>query len=221
MGTPRTLTLDEAGLLGLRSETKYTEQRLLARPDLAARAAPFTALLTRIAAATEGQLTRWDAEDAAQIRLDDLDDDLDDIVPEVSATLLRHLSGKDHPQYVAVFGTDTVSSIQRLGPESQRARMATWPALLRPMGPDLAALADRLDALFAAARTAVDAQTAAGGERASYRAGALNTLVDDLNRARQECYGGLVTLASTTGKPKGWAERFFRKQTKKKKPAEG
>jgi hypothetical protein len=219
MADIRTLSYEDEGLDALRSELRYTERRLTSRAETAALAAPFQALIARWAGIRDQQLALWDAEDDADVAVGNLDDDADDLVPPVSHALLHVLGSTSHPQYERVFGKDTPSTIQGLGLESQIARMADWPASLRTISPETAPLGERVQGILTAGRVALDGRVASAAARADYRVGAIRGLFEEANAARLIAYGQLLGLAASTGKPKTWATRFFRKSKKTKKAA--
>ena len=220
MADIRTLSPDDEGLDTLRSELRYTERRLLARAETAALAEPFQGLVVRWSGVRDAQLAHWDAEDDADVAVGNLDDDADDLVLPISHKLLGVFGSTDHPMYVRVFGSDTPSTIQGLGLESQIKRMAEWPATLRAANPELTALADQVQVILTAGRTALDGRVAAASARADYRVTAIRAFYEEVNGIRLTAYGQLLGIAASTGKPKTWAARFFRKG-KKRKPPEG
>ena len=184
MADIRTLDIDD-GLEQLRSELKHTTRRLQRREVTRPFVAAFTTLLDRWPALRDGQLARWDAEDDAGVDVADADDDLDDAIVLVERALLQVLAGKDHPQYKRYFGDETPKSVQRLGLETQIARVADWPASLRTMGSTLTAPVDSLEAALTAGRAALAARVTAGGARADHRSRDIQGFVDDANALRR------------------------------------
>jgi len=218
MADIRTLSLDDEGLETLRSEIRYTERRLLARLETVALAAPFHGLVVQWPDIRDAQLAHWDAEDDADVAVGNLDDDADDLVLPISHKLLSVFGSSDHPLYARIFGSDTPSTIQGLGLESQIKRMAEWPASLRAASPELVGLADQVQTVLTAGRTTLDGRVAASSARADYRVTEIRAFFDEVNSTRMTAYGQLLGIAASTGKPKTWATRFFRKGKKRKPP---
>ena len=218
MADIRTLSLDVDTLETLRSELRYTERRLLARTETATLAEPFQALTVRWAVIRDAQVAHWDAEDDADVVVANSDDDADDLIHPISYKLLSVLGSSDHPMYARIFGSDAPSAIQGLGLESQMKRMAEWPASLRAASPELLGLADQVEAVLAAGSVALEARSTANAARADYRATELRAFFDEVNGVRLTTFGQLLGIGASTGKPKNWAARFFRKGRKKKAP---
>ena len=203
----------------LRSEIRYTERRLLARPETVALAEPFQGLGVRASAMRDTQQAHWDAEDDADVAASNADDDADDLIIPTSHTLLHVLGRTNHPIYERIFGSDSPSAIQGLGLESQVHRMAEWPATLRTGGAELAALADQFEAVLNAGRAALEGRAAAASARADHRATEIHAFFEEVNGTRLTAYGQLLGIAASGGKPKTWSTRFFRKG-RKRKPSE-
>jgi hypothetical protein len=218
MSDIRTLSMETEGLDTLRQELRYTERRLLARPETVAFAAPFTAMGVRWPAIRDEQLALWDAEDDADVAVSNVDDDADDFVDVISRAMIHHLGGREHPHYKRLFGTRAPSEIQGLGLESQRAQMAEWPSALRAMPAELVPYADQAQAILDQGRTVLDARAAANAARANYRINAIRGFFDEANTLRLSTFAKLLELAATSGRPKTWPKRFFR-SLKKAKPA--
>jgi hypothetical protein len=208
---------DDDGLEAIRADLKYSERRLSRREATRSYAAAFTTLLGRWSALRDAQLARWDAEDDADVAVADADDDLDDAITAVDKALLAHLAGKEHPQYVRYFGDDTVKGVQRLGLETQIARVEGWSASLRTMGDAPARAADALDAAITAGRAALAARVAAAAARADHRSRDVQSFVDDANALRRSTYGALVAHAAQNGLGTSWPNRFFRRGKRRRR----
>ena len=216
MADIRTLSVDVDTLETLRSELRYTERRLLARSETAALALPFQGLTLRWAVIRDSQVAHWDAEDDADVSVSNSDDDADDLIHPVSYKLLSVLGGSDHPVYARILGSDAPSAIQGLGLESQVKRMADWPQSLRTASPELSGLAEQVEAVLTAGKAALDERSAAASARADFRVNELRAFFEEVNGVRLTTFGQLLGIGASTGKPKNWAARFFRKGRKKK-----
>lgn len=217
----RTIDIDD-GLDRARRELTFTIRRLRKREVTRAFVPAFEALLSRWPALRDGQLARWDAEDDAEVDVEDEDDDLDDAVAELSRELLTRLSGPTHPQYVVYFGDDTAKMVQRLGLETEIARVAPWPESLRPIGGTVDAAGQKIAACVVAGRAALEGRARAAQARADFRARDIQTFIDDLNALRRSTFGALVTHAAQSGLPTRWPNRFFRRgRPRRPRPSEG
>jgi hypothetical protein len=220
MADIRTLSHESESLETAREELRYSERRLAARPETAALAVPFTTLLARWPGIRDAQLAHWDAEANADVAVANLDDDADDLVEDLSRFLINLFKGREHPQYKRIFGDDAPSGVQALGLESQRARMADWPAALREASPETAPFADRIQTVLDAGRVALDERVAAAAARANHRVNAIRGFFDEANALRLTTFAQLLTLSASTGKSKSWPKRFFYTARKAKKPTE-
>lgn len=216
MADIRTLSYESEGLETLRSELRYTERRFLARPETAPLAEPFQGLVARWPTLRDTQVAHWDAEDDADVAVGNFDDDADDLILPISHSLLHVLGRTNHPIYERIFGSDTPSTIQGLGLESQLLRMAEWPATLRAAGTELEAHADLVQNVLVGGRAAIEARVAANAARADHRVTEIRAFFDEVNGTRLTAYGQLLGIAASNGKPKTWATRFFRKGKKRK-----
>ena len=210
MSDIRTLSYEFEGLAALRTELRFSERRLAARPETAHLAPPFGALVTRVAEVRAQQLMLGDAEDDADVAVANCDDDGGDLVDVIARALIHHLGSREHPHYKRLFGGKAPSVIQHLGLESQSKVMADWPAALRAASPEVAPLGDRVQATLDAGRRALDARVQAQAARANYRIGPIRALFEDANTLRLATFAQLLVLAAATKKPKAWPKRFFR-----------
>lgn len=219
MADIRTLSYESEGLETLRSELRYTERRLLARPETAPLAEPFQALVARWPEIRDAQVGHWDAEDDADVAVANYDDDADDLILPISNALLNALGRTTHPLYERVFGDDTPSTITGLGLESQLLRMADWPTSLRAASPDLEAHAVLVQNVLVGGRAAIEARAAANAARADHRVTDVRAFFDEVNGTRLTAYGRLLGIAASADKGKTWATRFFRKGRRTKADA--
>lgn len=210
MADIRTLSYVAEGLDALRSELRFSERRLAARTETAHLAPPFGALVMQVMEVRDTQMALWDAEDDADVLVSNCDDDGDDLVDVTTRALNHHLGSREHPHYKRIFGGKPPSEIQHLGLESQSKVMADWPAALRAASPELAPLADQVQAMLDASRLALDARTHAAAARANHRVGPVRLAFEAANTLRLTTLAQLIVLGAASKMPKAWPKRFFR-----------
>jgi hypothetical protein len=163
--------------------------------------------------AQELQLLRQEV--AAQAFVDRVDGDLDPVVEDLAALVLRLVgSNRKHPLYLFFFGRYRPSDLVKPVLGVELTEVKAWPpalkgsehAELRPVG-------DRVEALVTEADQAV-AQKAGVARQWNelYLLGAHKVFVDDFNAWRRDLHADLSKLPQTPeGKalPHDFADRFF------------
>jgi hypothetical protein len=188
----------------------YSEQRLLRNKLTADLAPPFTALAARCRTEIIAQLGHWAAEIGAQAGADEADDALDDTTEEIVAEIRhadRKAAGGRLKRYL---GSDTASSLVRLGLSSQLKAVAQWPrALSSEPEAALQSLGKTLAQHITTGETVDAERVAVAGDRATHRARNITSLIDDLNALRATTLGRLLTRGTKNQKPADWPRRFF------------
>lgn len=197
-------------LISFWQQLVFTEAALLAHPDTAAMAAPFTTLLESFQELHGADLKTRRAVLQAQARAVIGDQNLDDGVRRLhSDTLSELLQDRSHAIFKALFSSDIGSTVRfalaRQIPVVQQIvgnlALSIIPASLKPH-------IAKLEALITAGQEALAKRTEAAFGRTEANLGAA-AWKDDVNAVRLTSYGALLGVAAKTRRPKAWAESFF------------
>lgn len=195
-------------------ELVYTEARLLAG-DHKNLAAQTSKSIKRLEEIQRGQLLGWRREIIAQAHVDAVDDSLDDSVIDFGRDLLHLEGGNRKSARFKMYFKSAVSSIVRLGLESQIPVVRTMTTSLQSEPEKvLKDYAKKLIGILKKGDAVIEERREAAGARAAHRAREILSFVDDINAERTAQAAELSLYATKNALPRDYPERFFRRTAK-------
>jgi len=192
----------------------YSYARFVAA-DHKAQAAATAKTIKQIEELQGGQRAAWRREIVAQATVDAVDDTLDDQVEGLSRELLHIEAGNRKSARYKQYFKNAVSTIVRLGLESQLPVVRTITAMLsQEPEKELKERAKSLNATLKKGDEAVTERREAAAARAAHRAREILKLVDDFNAQRTSQHAELTLEATKAKLPRDYADRFFRRSSK-------
>ncbi len=212
-------------LLDLVHELSFSTAQLQAQPLGASYAKEFEALLAATHKALLRQLELVTAQAVADAKVVRADDVLNQLVDQLSLTVLGLTGGeREHPLYQRFFGRQRPSEAKRPILGAQLELMRDWEAtLLAAPQPELQALGTQLASAVKTADVAVEALRKAEQQRTDFaELGDCKELLDKVNAARKATHGKLgeaVYKHPERNLPADFAEQFFVREARTQAPA--
>ncbi len=197
-------------LISFWQQLVFTEAALLAHPDTAALAAPFTTLIEAFQAVHGADLKTRRTVLQAQAHAVIADQNLDDGVRKVHSDALSEVvQDRSHAIFKALFKSDIGATVRfalaRQIPVVQQLvtdlALSIIPASLKPH-------IAKLESLIEAGQQVLTKRKETAFERTEANLNAM-TWREDVNAVRLTTYGALLGIAAKTRRPKAWAESFF------------
>lgn len=188
----------------------FSEAALLAHPDTAALAAPFTTLLDAFQAVHSGDLATRRATLQAQARSVVADLGIDDGIRALhSDTLSEVRQDREHPIFKALFSSDIGATVRfalarQLGVAEKLVESLDLTLIPAALKTHIGAFG----AFIARGREVLEGKRKAAFERTEQNLNAA-AWKDDVNAVRQTTYGALLGVAAKARRPRGWVESFF------------
>lgn len=202
-------------------ELVYSEATFLAGGHKA-QAASTAKALKQLDGIQGGQRAAWRREIVAQALVDFADEDLDEGVEQLGRDLLHLEAGNRKASRFKQYFKTAVSAVTRLGLESQIPVVEAMVVTLgRETEKQLKEHAKKLLGFIKRGKEAVDERRTAAAERGAHRAQAIIRFVDDINALRTSQHAEITLEAAKAGKPRDYADRFFRRQTRTARPVPG
>lgn len=208
MAGPRLLDSERLSLSDLYSEVLYTTMRLRHAPEAKALVAAADKQLSEVERVLGVELTHQTKLVDGEVQVDWRNYDLDAWLAHFRSVLSVKRGGKPgQALFDRFFHGKTPSDVIRMALRPELQVVTPWVASLKAeTDADLKKQGGELEALVTAGADAVAADDAATQAMRDFRLGARRQLFDDVNAWRQSLHGELSTL----GKPREWAQSFFR-----------
>jgi len=188
----------------------FTEAALLAHPDTAALAPPFTQLLDAFQQVQAADLATRRALLQAQAKAAIGDQNVDEALRKLhSDTLSAVTQDREHPLFKSLFDSDIAATIRfALARQLEVTKRAVANLGLSVVPDGLRSHAARLTALIEAGQAVLEGKKKAAFDRAQANLDS-SGWKDDVNAVRLTAYGALLGVAAKARRPKSWAEAFF------------
>jgi hypothetical protein len=195
----------------------YTEGRLQHDEDTKDLAPRVSVLVDECNPLFLGLWSCWREETLAQSGVDAVNYRLDRHV-ERHARTVRFLSGEDargEALYERYYKKLTPSRVVALSLEPELKVVGDWlVALPKEEAPELLAFVPVFQQSTAEGTAALRAREEAAAKRRDYCSRALARKVEECNQQRLDIYGELVKRGAANYRESGWADSFFKKQTR-------
>ena len=208
MAGPRLLDSERMSLSDLYSEVLYTTMRLHHAPEAKALVAAADKQLGEVERVVGVDLTLQTKLVDGEVQVDWRNYDLDAWLGYFRGVLGTKRGGRPgQTLFDRFFHDKTPSEVIRMALRPELQVVTPWVASLKAeTDAELKKQGSELEALVTAGADAVAAEDAATQAVRDFRAGQRLQLFDDINAWRQSLHGELSTL----GKPREWAQSFFR-----------
>jgi hypothetical protein len=200
-------------------ELVYTEARTSADRFASDFAPRMTSLVTEVEEVRRQQLGSWRTEIVAQAEVDAANDDIDELVVEYADTMLFLFKDRKSSRFTRYFGNQSPHKFVRMGLEAQLAAMKGWPTSIQNEPEEqLKAFAVRFTTAMDEGDVALADRVKAAAARVDFRVKVIEPFIDKVNSVRTTLYADLLKRADEKKLPKGWADTFFRPQTRNERP---
>lgn len=175
---------------------------------MAAQVEPWEAASRAVREAVRAEIA---ADAAAGVR----DADLDDVVTDFSDALLRSVGrNRDDRRYRQYFKTAPSRSVRTARRAEAGAVKSRGAQVRTERDPQAAAFAEPLERKELASLAALEGAAQAAGARAATRVRSWLEFVRALEAERENLHADLTLRGAGRQKPRGWADRFFRRASR-------
>ena len=217
---PRILQREVLTLEDVWDELVYSEARLRHDENAKDLTADISKLCDKVLEVRLGQLNAWKAETFAQAGIFGANFMLDAFTVKFERSVRRSLEDAEvkeptkDPRYTTYFPEAISRTIGRALNSQLEVTKPMLVHLRMEKTPEVSAHLPTMEALYSQGAAAIDEQQRAEAARRNHRTNEIVAIFEEANSLRKSIYGTLTTREAERRQPSGWADSFFRKQSR-------